>query len=100
LTRGIRARNERINGKRNAESLDFMEYVKRTPSTELVHQRHYAMDWQRIAIDRELGRRDRKEREGQSLCLRTASSNVGCSSGTEHSNSIPETFPMSKKNNG
>jgi hypothetical protein len=64
-TRSIRSRNERINGKRNAESLDFMEYVKHAPTTELVHQRHYAMDWQRIAIDRELGRRDRKEREGR-----------------------------------
>jgi hypothetical protein len=63
--RSIERRNERINGKRNTESLDFMEYVKRAPTIELIHQRHYAMDWQRIAIDRELGRRDRKEREGR-----------------------------------
>jgi hypothetical protein len=59
--RSVCARNNRINGKKNAESLNFMEYVKSAPTEELARQRHYAVDWQRIAIDRELQRR-----EGQS----------------------------------
>jgi hypothetical protein len=50
--RKIAERNERLHGERNAESLDFMKYVKNTPTEELARQRHYAHDWQRIAIDR------------------------------------------------
>ena len=38
----IRRRNERMNGKKNQESLEFMEYVKLAP------------------IDRELGRREKR----------------------------------------
>lgn len=56
----IRRRNERTNGKKNQESLDFMEYVKLAPTEELVYQRRYTVDWQRIAIDRELGRREKR----------------------------------------
>lgn len=56
----IRRRNERTNGKKNRESLGFMEYVKLAPTEELVHRRHYAVDWQRVAIDRELGRREKR----------------------------------------
>lgn len=61
----VERRNERINNKRNAESLDFTEYVKSAPTDELARQAHYAMDWQRVAIEREIERRDKKNREGK-----------------------------------
>jgi hypothetical protein len=59
--RAIQVRNERINGMPNASSLKFMEWAKTAPSDELAAQRQYAHDWQRIAIDREIERRNKKD---------------------------------------
>lgn len=56
----IRRRNERTNGKKNRESLDFMQYVKSAPTAELRAAERYAVDWRRVAIVRELGRREKR----------------------------------------
>jgi hypothetical protein len=64
--RSIERRNERINGKSNARSLEFMNWIKVATIEELARQRQSFFEhWQRIAIDREIGRRDRATREGQ-----------------------------------
>jgi hypothetical protein len=57
----IKKRNERINGKKNAESLKFMAYVKSVSDKELLSQYFYAKGWERVAIERELRRREEKE---------------------------------------
>jgi hypothetical protein len=63
----VARRNERINGKKNAESLKFMEYVKSTPTDELARQlQSFFEHWQRAAITREIERRNKKNSEGQS----------------------------------
>lgn len=57
---GIEKRNQRLNGKKNAQSLKFMEYVRSASKSELVSQCFYAKDWERAAIERELKRRNQK----------------------------------------
>lgn len=59
-TEGIEKRNQRLNGKKNAQSLKFMEYVRSASKSELVVQYFYAKNWERVAIERELKRRDEK----------------------------------------
>ena len=56
----IRRRNERANEKKNQESLDFMQYVKSAPTEELRAAERYVVDWQRVAIVRELVRRGKR----------------------------------------
>jgi hypothetical protein len=64
--RKIAERNERNNGATNAASLAFMAWIKVATIEELAQRRQSCFEhWQRIAIDRELGRRDRSTREGQ-----------------------------------
>lgn len=56
--RSIERRNERINGKPNAQSLEFMAWIK-TATNEELKRRRIATPflWQRVAIVRELSRR-------------------------------------------
>lgn len=42
---------------KNHEDLAFLEWVREAPTAELAGQFTFAVGWQRIAIEREIGRR-------------------------------------------
>jgi hypothetical protein len=55
----IEKRNKELNEKKNAESLEFMKYVCSALTQELEAQYFYAKGWEKIAIEREIKRRNK-----------------------------------------
>lgn len=63
--RSIERRNERINGYHNARDLQFMSWVKSASIDDLRRRMdEVVVDWQYVALNRELNRRTEGRSEG------------------------------------
>ncbi len=53
----MEGRGEVTDADEHEEDLAFMQWLRTATTRELASQFHFAVDWQRVAIDRELQRR-------------------------------------------